>query len=70
MNFKYQIHIHFKGKTLISNAVVQCSCEKDTRKHKFGGTKVCNAEEVRKHFVNPKIENEFFSYRVNYVIYN
>ena len=29
-------------------------------KHKFGGTKVCKAEEVRKFFVNPKIENEIF----------
>ena len=29
-------------------------------KHKFGGTKVCKAEDVRKHFVNSKIENEVF----------
>ena len=29
--------------------------------HKFGGTKVCKAEEVRKYFVNPKIEIEVFS---------
>ena len=26
-------------------------------KHKFDGTKVCKAEEVRKYFVNSKIEN-------------
>ena len=26
-------------------------------KYKFGGTKVCKAEEVRKYFVNPKIES-------------
>ena len=31
--------------------------ERRKRKHKFGGTKVCKAEEVRKYFVNPKIEN-------------
>ena len=29
-------------------------------KHKFGGAKVCKAEQVRKYFVNPKIENEVF----------
>ena len=34
--------------------------EKCKRKHKFGGAKVCKAEQVRKYFVNPKIENEVF----------
>ena len=29
-------------------------------KHKFGGAKVCKAEEVRKYFVNSKTENEVF----------
>ena len=29
-------------------------------KHKFGGTKVFIAEEVRKYSVNPKIKNEVF----------
>ena len=29
-------------------------------KHKFGVTKVCEAKEVRKYFVNPKTENEVF----------
>ena len=29
-------------------------------KHKFGGTKVCKAKEIRKYFINPKIENEVF----------
>ena len=29
-------------------------------KHIFGGTKVCKAKEVRKYFVNSKIENEIF----------
>ena len=28
--------------------------------HKFGGAKVCKAEQVRKYFVNPKTENDFF----------
>ena len=31
--------------------------EKRKSKYKFGGTKVCKAEEVRKYFVNPKIES-------------
>ena len=34
--------------------------EKRKSKHKFGGAKVCKAEQVRKYFVNPKIENEVF----------
>ena len=29
-------------------------------KHKFGGAKFCEAEEVRKCYVNFKIENEVF----------
>ena len=35
--------------------------EKRKSKHKFGRAKVCKAEQVRKHFVNPKIENEVLS---------
>ena len=34
--------------------------EKRKSKHKFGGAKVCKAEQVRKYLVNPKIENEVF----------
>ena len=34
--------------------------EKPKNKHKFGGTKVFKAEELRKYIVNPKIENEVF----------
>ena len=34
--------------------------EKRKSKHKFGGAKVCKAEEVRKYFVNSKIKNEVF----------
>ena len=34
--------------------------EKHKSKHKFGRDKVSKAEEVRKYFVNPIIENEFF----------
>ena len=34
--------------------------EKRKNKHKFGGAKVWEAEQVRKYFVNPKIENEVF----------
>ena len=29
-------------------------------KHKFGGTKVCEAGKVREYFINPKVENESF----------
>ena len=42
--------------------------EKCKSKNKFGGAKVCKAEQVRKYFVNPKIENEVFGQYVNYVI--
>ena len=35
--------------------------ERRKSRHKFGRTKVCKAEEVRKYFVNPKIEIEIFS---------
>ena len=34
--------------------------ERRKDKHKLGRTKVCKAEEVRRYFVNPKIENEVF----------
>ena len=30
--------------------------ERRKGRHKFGGTKLCKAEEVRNYFVNPKIE--------------
>ena len=36
--------------------------ERRKSRHKFDGTKVCKAEEVRKYFVNPKIEIEAFRY--------
>ena len=35
--------------------------------HKFGGTKVCEAHEVRYYFTNPKTENEAFGQFVNLV---
>ena len=34
--------------------------ERNKSKHKFGGTKVCKAEEIRQYFINPKIEHENF----------
>ena len=34
--------------------------EKRKSEHKFGGAKVCKAEQGRKYFVNPNIENEIF----------
>ena len=36
--------------------------ERHKSRHKFGGTKVCKAEGVRKYFVNPKTEIEVFNY--------
>ena len=35
--------------------------ERSKSKHKFRGTKVGKAEEVREYFTNRKIENEVFS---------
>ena len=42
--------------------------ERRKGKHKFGGTKVCKAVEVKKYFVNFKIQNEVFGKCVNYII--
>ena len=36
--------------------------ERRKRRNKFGGTRVCKTEEVRKYFVNHKIEIQVFSY--------
>ena len=48
---------------LLENEHWKCLlCEIDAKsKHRFGGTKACQVEKVRKYFVNPKIENEVFS---------
>ena len=35
--------------------------ERRKSRHKFGETKVCKPEQVRKYFVNPKIEIKVFS---------
>ena len=34
--------------------------ERRKSKRKFGETKVCKAEEVRKYFINPKSDNNVF----------
>ena len=34
--------------------------ERRKSKQKFGGTKVCKAEELKKYLVNSKIENKVF----------
>ena len=34
--------------------------ERSKNKYKFGGTKVCEVEEIKEYFINPKIENEVF----------
>ena len=44
--------------------------ERGKTKHKFGGTKICEVEEVREYFINPKIENEVFGWLLNYIICN
>ena len=36
--------------------------ERRESRHRFGGTEVCKAEEVRKYFVNLEIELKVFSY--------
>ena len=41
--------------------------ESDKRKCKFGGTKVCKAEEVRKYFANPKIESFWLVCKLHYL---
>ena len=48
--------------TLLENRTFEMFSMRKRRKnkHEFGGTKVCKAEEVRKYFVNSKIENEVF----------
>ena len=49
---------------LLENEILKIFSIREKRKsrHKFGETKVCKAEEVRKYFVNPKIVIEVFSY--------
>ena len=44
--------------------------EKRKNTDKFGGAKVFKAEEVRKYFVNPRIENEIFGQCVSYIIFS
>ena len=51
------------GELLEINSMI----EKCKSKHKFGGAKVCKAEQLRKYFVNPGIENEIFGWYVNYL---
>ena len=48
--------------TLLENKRLEMFSKRERRKskHKFGGTTVRKAEEVRKYFGNPKIENEAF----------
>ena len=41
--------------------------ERSKSKRKFGWTKVCETDEVRQYFINPKIENEVFGKCVNLV---
>ena len=41
--------------------------ERPKSKHKFGGTQVCKAEEVRKYFVNPKIECFWLVCKLHYL---
>ena len=48
--------------SLLENETLEMFSMRDRRKskHKFDGTKVCQAEEGRKYFVNSRIKNEVF----------
>ena len=39
--------------------------EKSKSKHKFSGTKVCRAKEIREYLINPKIEKKIFGQSAN-----
>ena len=41
--------------------------DRSKSKYKFGGKKVCEADEIREYFINPKIGNEAFGKCVNLV---
>ena len=41
--------------------------ERRKSKYKFGGSKGCKAEEVRKYSVNPKIESFWLVYKLHYL---
>ena len=41
--------------------------ERRKSNYKSGGTKCCKAEEVRKYFVNPKIEIFWLVYKLHYL---
>ena len=41
--------------------------ERRKSKYKYGGTKVCKAEEVKKYFVNPKIESFWLACKLPYL---
>ena len=47
---------------LLENETLEMFSMPERRKseYKFGGSKVCKVEQVRKYFVNYKIENEVF----------
>ena len=47
---------------LLENEILEMFSMRDRRKskHKFDGTKVCQAEEGRKYFVNSRMKNEVF----------
>ena len=44
--------------------------ERHKSKHKFGETKVCKAEEVRKYFVKPKIEIEVVNTKIEIDVFS
>ena len=55
---------------LLENETLEMFSIRERRKSKYesGGTKFFKAEEVRKYFVNSKIENDVFGSCVNYII--
>ena len=64
----FQIYINVPSKRLIYSGYWRTKhwkclvCEKNVKsKHKFVGTKLCKAEQVKKYFVSLKIKNEVFA---------
>ena len=55
-NYKWFFTFHFSCKTVEMFSMG----EQSKSKHKFGGTKVCEADEVKGYFINPKTENKNF----------
>ena len=56
----WQAHKTFNLFMLLANETMESFSisGRSKSKHKFGGVKVCKANEVREYFINPEIKNE------------